>query len=130
MGALSCTKILDGSKLKLIFLLNAILVTGVGISLIGQWIWLMCIGRFIWGFAYGAFSVVCAKMINEIAPVELVGTLGAVNQLALAFGSTLPSSLALLYPRDIRTTTDPANEFYVNGYFRIIWSIPLVIAAI
>ena len=79
MGALSCSRLLGGSKLKLMFILNAILIFGVAISLIGQWVWLMCIGRFFWGFAYGAFSVVCAKMINEIAPVELVGSLGAIN---------------------------------------------------
>ena len=67
------------AKLRLILLLNVILCIGVGISLIGEYIWLMSIGRFIWGVAYGAFSVVCAKMINEIVPIELIGPFGAVN---------------------------------------------------
>ena len=60
-------------------LLNAILVVGVGISLIGNQIWIMCIGRFFWGFAYGAFSVLSPKFVSEICPVELSGPFGALN---------------------------------------------------
>ena len=67
------------ARLKLIVYLNIILAIGVGISLIGKYIALMCVGRFIWGIAYGSFSVVCAKMINEITPTELIGPFGAIN---------------------------------------------------
>jgi len=59
--------------------LNITLVIGVGISLIGQAVWILCIGRFIWGIAYGAFSVICAKLINEITPQELLGPYAAIN---------------------------------------------------
>ena len=94
------------SKLKLMLLLNITLCIGVGISLIGEYIWLMSIGRFIWGVAYGAFSVVCTKMINELTPVELIGPFGAMNQLSLTFGAALPSTFALAYPVDIKTSPD------------------------
>lgn len=103
---------------------------GVGISLIGKYIWLMCIGRFIWGLAFGCFSVVCAKLINEITPVELLGPFGAINQLSLTFGICIPGTMALFYPRDILTTVNPDDDFYVNSYFRVIWSIPLIISAV
>jgi len=67
------------SRIKVMLILNAVLCVGVGISLIGQYIWLMSIGRFLWGIGYGAFSVLCAKFINEITPIELLGPFGAVN---------------------------------------------------
>lgn len=79
VGALSCSKLLSIGKYKLLLLLNAVLCVGVGISLIGTYVWLICIGRFIWGTAFGAFSVVCAKMVNEIVPIELLGSYGAIN---------------------------------------------------
>ena len=79
IGALSCSKLLSIGKLRLIYLLNLTLCIGVGISLVGQYVWLMCIGRFIWGIAFGAFSVACAKFANEICPVELYGSFGAIN---------------------------------------------------
>lgn len=118
------------SKLKLMMLLNLTLAIGVGISIIGEYIWLMSIGRFIWGMAYGAFGVVCTKMVNEMTPIELIGPFGAINQLALTFGSALPSTFALAYPRDIKTSTDGSDDFYINQYFRIIWALPLVISLI
>jgi len=127
VGALSCSKLLFMSKLKLMMLLNLTLAIGVGISLIGEYIWLMSIGRFIWGVAYGAFSVVCTKMINEFTPIELIGPFGAMNQLSLTFGAALPSTLALAYPPDIKTAKG-SDDFYVNQYFRIIWAMPLVIS--
>ena len=130
MGSLACAKFLSMGRLQLITSLNIILAIGVGISLVGKYIWLMCIGRFIWGVAYGSFSVVCAKFINEITPTELLGPFGAINQLSLTFGLALPSTLALAYPSDIKTSTDPDDDFYVNSFFRVIWSLPLVVIVI
>lgn len=101
-------------RLRVLLLLNLTIAIGVGISLIGNWIWLLCIGRFIWGLGYGAFSVVCAKMINEITPIELIGPFGAINQLSLTFGAALPSSFALAYPKGIKTSTNPDDDFYIN----------------
>jgi len=90
----------------------------------------MAIGRFIWGLGYGAFSVLCAKFVNEITPIELIGPFGAMNQLSLTFGAALPSTLALAYPEDIKDVTYDGPDFYVNQYFRIIWATPLVISLI
>ena len=117
-------------KLKLMIYLNLVLAVGVGISLIGQNIWIMMIGRFIWGVAYGAFSVVCPKLIVELTPEELIGPFAAINQISLTTGAAFPSTFALAYPRNIKITTDPKNDFYVNQYFRVIWSVPLVIGFI
>lgn len=130
VGALSCSKLLSIGKLKLMYYLNLLLCVGVGITLIGNYLWLMMIGRFIWGYAFGAFSVCCAKMVNEILPVELTGPFGALNQLALTFGAALPSTFALAYPSKIELAQLPKDDFYISQYFRIIWSMPLVVSAI
>ena len=81
VGALSCSSLLFMAKLRLLRLLNLTLVIGVAITLIGKYVWLLCFGRFVWGLALGAFTVVCAKMVDEITPIELSGPLGAINQL-------------------------------------------------
>ena len=101
IGSLSCAKLLNMSRLKLAVLLNVVLSIGVGISLIGHEVWIIAIGRFIWGIGYGAFSVLSAKFLYEITPFELIGPFGAMSQLSLTFGATLPSSLAFAYPTDI-----------------------------
>ena len=119
------------AKLRLLQFLNLILIIGVSISLIGNYVWLICVGRFIWGLALGAFTVVCAKMVDEITPVELSGPLGAANQLACTFGIAIPCTLALAYPRNIKKVEiQDENDFYINQYFRVIWSIPIAIAII
>ena len=128
MGALSCAKFLAMGKLKLIYILNLILIVGVGISLIGQNIYIVCAGRFIWGIAFGAFSVVSAKFVNEIVPIELGGSFGAINQMALCFGSALPGTMALAYPDSFSDVSK--DDFYVTTYWRIIWLLPLFVSAL
>ena len=78
-GAIGCEPfIVKVGKLRLIMIMNLVLIFGVGLSMINT-IWVICIGRFIWGSAFGAFSVICAKMNNEICPIELKGPFGAIQ---------------------------------------------------
>lgn len=128
IGALSCSKFLAMGRYKLLLLLNLVLCIGVGISLIGYAVWVLAIGRFIWGTAFGAFSVVCAKMVNEIVPIELGGSFGAINQISLTLGACFPGTFALAYPTDL--TGYPKDDFYISQYYRVIWSTALVIAFI
>ena len=127
-GALSCSYLLGLGKYRVLLLLNVVITVGVGISLIGQWLWLICLGRLIWGYAFGAFSVVCAKTVNELLPVELGGSFGAINQMSLCFGAALPGTFALAYP----TKFDGLDKdsFYVVVYWRIIFCLPIVVSLI
>lgn len=79
VGALSCAKFLEIGKLRLLFILNILLDVGVGLSISYTEQWMMLTGRLLWGMSFGAFSVVCAKMVSEIVPVELGGSFGAIN---------------------------------------------------
>ena len=91
--------------------------------------WIVCIGRFIWGISFGAFSVVCVKYVNEIVPIELSGSFGAINQMSLTIGIALPSTMALAYPSDLKTTGEK-GDFYVEQYWRIIWCLPILCAVV
>lgn len=127
IGALSCARFLALGKLRLLYILNIVLLIGVAISMIGQNVYILNVGRLIWGFAFGSFSVVCAKFINEIAPLELSGSLGAMNQMALTFGGCLPPLMSLAYPLTFDASTE---DFYVKTYWRVIYCLPILISAL
>ena len=128
IGALSCSSLLNKSRLQVLLMLNLILCVGVGISLIGLHIYIMAIGRFLWGIGYGAFSVLCAKFVNEITPIELLGPYGAMTSVSLTLGAAIPCTFALAYPTDISNEDYPQYDFWTQQYFRITWSVPLLIS--
>ena len=38
--------------------------------------------------------------------------------------------MALAYPKDIATSSDSDDKFYIEQYFRIIWAVPVIIAVV
>lgn len=60
----------------------------IGISKI-KFYWISHIGRCITGISIGAFSQVCPMYITELAPDELRGAFGAMNQLGVTIGACL-----------------------------------------
>ena len=115
------------SKFNLIIYNNILLVSAVLSCLSGN-IYAMVLGRYIQGTAIGIFSVVGAKYVNEFCPIELKGPFGALNQFMNVFGGTWPSGLALYYPREI--TVEMRDDFDVVWYWRIIWSVPILMAIV
>lgn len=131
IGALSCAKFLSIGKLKLLLILNVILVIGVTLSIITDEVWLICVGRFIWGLSYGAFSVTCAKMVNECAPVEYGGSFGALNQLLLTLGAAIPGTIAINLKPAEDYTIDDIDTFEVKNFWRVVWAVgPLTVAVL
>lgn len=129
IGSLACAKFLSIGKYKLMLILNLILVVGVTLSIVTDLIWLMCIGRLIWGVSFGAFSVVCAKMVNECAPIEYGGTFGALNQLLLTLGAAIPGTIAI----NMQAVYLPAqrDSWEVQQFWRVIWCVgPYIVAFI
>ena len=62
----------------MMFAANALVISGCGISLINN-IWVILVGRFIWGLGAGSFTVFVPKFINETAPTEKKGTFGPLS---------------------------------------------------
>ena len=59
-------------KLILMIAMNIILIVGSGISLIDN-MWVIAIGRFIYGFGSNGFTVYAPNYTNEVVPIELKG---------------------------------------------------------
>ena len=126
VGAIACEPFITKfGKLRLMIIMNCFLIVGVGISMYNN-VWAICIGRFIWGSAFGSFSVICAKYNNEICPIELKGPFTAINQLVLCFGLCLPSTMALMIPSP---ALDP-EDFWIKSWWRYIWAVPALAAAL
>eukprot|EP00271_Cylindrocystis_brebissonii_P017621 TRINITY_DN4646_c0_g2_i1.p1 TRINITY_DN4646_c0_g2~~TRINITY_DN4646_c0_g2_i1.p1 ORF type:complete len:568 (+),score=107.20 TRINITY_DN4646_c0_g2_i1:97-1800(+) len=69
------------------FALNAIpLIVGTVLSATSTSVAAMVAGRVIVGFGIGVSSTVVPMYISEVAPTEIRGLLGAVNQLAICVG--------------------------------------------
>ena len=62
---------------------------------------IQCIGKFIQGIAAGAFSVICPTFISELAPVELQGPIGGLNQAGVTFGILVPNLMGIPIPGEI-----------------------------
>ena len=77
-GAIGCEPFIKYGKRRLMLFMNIFLFIGIGICMINK-IWVICVGRFIWGITFGCFSVVCAKYNNEICPIEYKGPFGAIS---------------------------------------------------
>ena len=99
------------SKFNLLICNNIVLIIAVLVCLTGN-IYAIVVGRYIWGICFGVFTVVCSKYVNEICPIELKGPFGGFNQAMNVFGGTVPSGLALYYPRVI--TESMKDDFIVT----------------
>ena len=57
----------------------------------------LCLGRFIYGLACGAYSVLCSKFISETAPVEIKGPVGFLIQVYVTFGIVLAFLVGFIF---------------------------------
>lgn len=127
IGSLSCATLLNHGKFKLIMLVNGLLTISIGVCMVEN-MYVIFVGRFLWGLTQGAFPVICAKYNNEICPVEFKGPFGAISQLMLTFGVMLPSSMALAIPSP--PSPEDRNTFVVAQYWRLIWLTPVFVAIV
>jgi SP family facilitated glucose transporter-like MFS transporter 1 len=84
-GALSSGLLLRFGKKNCIHLANRVLIIGCLLTLIRN-IYIVFVGRFLFGLAAGSFLVFVPSFINEVTPIELKGTYGSATQMLLNFG--------------------------------------------
>lgn len=65
-------------KQKLLLITNLVLIAGNVLAEIDI-VALQLVGRFFWGLAAGVYTVLVPKFINETAPSEYRGPLGAMS---------------------------------------------------
>lgn len=81
----------------------------------------LIMGRFIQGICVGFYSTTVPIYINEICPVELSGSFGALNQLFIITGILLADFMALLVPVD-------TGDGKITDVWWVIFGLPIVIA--
>ena len=81
------------------------------------------IGRFISGFCAGSFACLVPLYINEIAPLEVGGKVGAIVQFQVTFGIVIAYALALLLPTgDYKS--DPKNYIWMGLFaFQAVFAV-------
>jgi MFS family permease len=94
-GSLCSGSVAQIGRFKSMMLGNLLLVLGTLISLIDDF-GALCIGRFIYGVGAGSFSIFCPLYLNETAPIEISGPVGAATEFGISFGLFLVFGLGLV----------------------------------
>ena len=107
------------SRRNALLLNNLFVAAGCGVSLVKQMI-AICVGRFVFGVSAGVFSVVVPLFIQEVSPVSMSGSLGAINQFMIIVGVMIAMLLGLGVPEK-----DSEAE-RTSEYWRYMFGLPLV----
>jgi MFS family permease len=91
-------------------------------------IYVVTVGRFLFGLSAGAFSVFVPSYINEVTPTELKGPFGSATQLLITLGIFISNILGIPLP----TTDEEFKEdnFVNRNYWRLLFALPIAFAAI
>ena len=109
------------------FVINAVIVIGAGLTAIFNF-WALLIGRLMVGWGAGAASVLCPLFVQEIAPAEVAGSIGAVVQNQITFGFMVSYSLGFAVPYEFTKDDQPNDELNTSTIWRWIFLIPGFVA--
>jgi len=112
------------SKWTLMMAMNAVLITGAGLTLIDQ-MYVITVGKFLCGYAVGGMSVYCNQFMNELVPIEHKGPFLSMAQVAIGVGLFTSALFGLAIPAEYKK-----DSFYVQDYWRWVWGFTIVIALI
>ena len=74
-------------RMKALYFIDSIYLLGTLICVLALDYWMMICGRFIVGIACGLASMIVSIIITEIAPSDIRGTVGVLNQFFNTFGA-------------------------------------------
>ena len=99
-GSIFSAPLLALGKRKVFLICNLLVIAGSVCGALGDGslVYLLYIGRVLFGFASGVLSVIVPQFINETAPNELKGPLGALHQFMVTTGILVPGIMALALP--------------------------------
>lgn len=84
-GTIFAGLIIDHGRRKVMLIFNSVSILGCFISCI-QSIETVCLGRFIFGFAAGTYTVIVPTMISEIVPLYLFSIYGNATNIGIGSG--------------------------------------------
>jgi MFS family permease len=126
VGALSSGPLTRFGKKNCIHFANIVLIVGCGLTLI-QNIYIVVVGRFLFGLAAGSFTVFVPSFINELTPTELKGPFGSATQLLVTFGILVSNLLGIPLPSE---NDLEKSDFIKYEYWRVLFALPIVFAIV
>lgn len=104
-----------------IIVFNIVAILGAALSTVLN-MPLLLLGRFINGYAAGAFSFLIPLFINEVSPVTVKGTTSMLVQLMITFGVFVPALLGLALPE---STLDIDASY---SFWKVIVLFPCIVS--
>jgi MFS family permease len=101
-----------------------VLILGSGLSLVDN-LYIISLGRLLYGVAIGIFSVCCPAFMNDLAPTELKGPLASITNIQMGLGMLAPFLFGLAIPEQKILDED---SLYVQEYWRVVWAFPMFMA--
>ena len=111
-------------KLRAMHVTNLILIVGCALSCY-QSMAVILAGKFLFGFAAGAFSVFVPSFINELVPNEIKGTYGSLTQILITLGIFISYLFGLPLPESVQGIK---SNFMNDDYWRVVNAIPILFA--
>lgn len=121
-GSILGGPIINYSRRNSVFIMNAVVLVGVGISLILT-LPTILIGRFIIGFTGGVFNMITSKCVYECVNEKLNGMFGCLTNCAICFGGIIVGALGLALPMDAEDQKD-------DELWRLVYGFPIVFAVL
>lgn len=84
---------------------------GVGITLVEN-VWIICVGRFLFGVGCGILAVFIPKMIEETVPSYLLPPYGSSSNIGIATGALIPMILSAGLPGPTDMVSLKKDKFY------------------
>jgi MFS family permease len=87
-------------------------------------VYLICLGRLVFGICGGIFGVALPRMIEETVPHQLLGPFGVITNLSVNTGGLIAIMMGLGLPDDPK---DPVMK--TTNFWRVIFGLPWVFQA-
>lgn len=113
---------IDIGRRLAIFIMNALVIVGAGITLI-RTVPTIMIGRFLCGFAAGTLNMCCSKSIVETVPLKYSGAFGATTNIFLNIGALICSVLGMALPAE-------QEDYLADKWWRLTYGFPILLAVI
>ena len=106
IGALTAGYMMSlADKRTLILCSNALLIAGSGLTLIDN-MYLISVGRLLYGVAIGHFSVYCPCYMNDLVPPELKGPMAGITNIQVCLGILAPFIFGYWIPEKVQLEKD------------------------
>jgi MFS family permease len=120
IGSFAGGKLIQFGRRRMMLLFNVLAILAVGLTLFLN-VYLICLGRLLFGFCGGIFGVALPRMIEETVPQNLLGPFGIVTNLSVNTGGLVAILMGAGLPDSADTAAMKSTQFW-----RIIFGLPWV----